>query len=147
MSFIELVECAALIQSADEAVVHHVGEANVETSAAANRGHLDAAGARFVDYWVGTGAWAGMADARRRTVAAAMGQIAGEWHAVFEDPEPLEAFAALDVPTLCLVGSNSPASSRAVSRLLAKTLPRASEVEIDGVGHMGRSPTPTRSTH
>ena len=44
---------------------------------------------------------------------------------------------ALDVPTLCLVGSDSPASSRSVARLLAKTLPRVIEVEIEGVGHMG----------
>jgi pimeloyl-ACP methyl ester carboxylesterase len=121
----------------DEPAAREIRAVRAETSVAADRGHLDAAGARFVDYWMGAGTWAAMPDARHRTVAAAMGSIAGEWHAVFEEPEPLEAFAALDVPTLCLVGSDSPASSRAVSRLLAKTLPRASEVELDGVGHMG----------
>ena len=57
---------------------------------------------------------------------------------------PLSAFGALDVPTLCLVGSDSPASSRAVARLLAKTLPRVTEVEIEGVGHMGPVTHPDR---
>src|SRR5262249_33037505 len=60
-----------------------------ETSAAVDRGDLAAAGARFVDYWMGAGAWAGMPDARRQTVAAAMAAIPGEWHAIFEEPEPL----------------------------------------------------------
>ena len=115
-----------------------------ETSAAVDRGDLAAAGARFVDYWMGAGAWAGMPDARRQTVAAAMAAIPGEWHAIFEEPEPLVAFGALDVPALCLVGSDSPAPSRAVARLLTKTLPRVSEVELDGVGHMGPVTHPDR---
>ena len=66
------------------------------------------------------------------------------WRAAFEEPVPLSAFGALDVPTLCLVGSDSPASSRAVARLLAKTLPRVTEIEIDGVGHMGPVTHPDR---
>lgn len=133
-----------MAQDPDDPAAREIDAVRADTSAAADRGHLDAAGARFVDYWMHAGAWAGMPDARRRTVAAAMAQIAGQWHAVFEEPAPLEAFAALDVPTLCLVGANSPASSRAVSRLLAKTLPRASEVELDGVGHMGPVTHPDR---
>jgi pimeloyl-ACP methyl ester carboxylesterase len=115
-----------------------------DTIAAVDRGDLDTAGARFVDYWMGTGAWASMPDARRRPVATAMRKVKSEWHAAFEEPAPLRAFAALDVPTLCLVGSDSPASSRAVARLLAKTLPRVTEVEIDGVGHMGPVTHPDR---
>ena len=41
------------------------------------------------------------------------------------------------MPALCLMGACSPASSRAVSGLLVKTLPRAMAVELEGVGHMG----------
>jgi pimeloyl-ACP methyl ester carboxylesterase len=115
-----------------------------DTIAAVDRGDLDAAGGRFVDYWMGAGAWASMPDTRRRPVATAMRKVKSEWHAVFEEPAPLSAFGALDVPTLCLVGSDSPASSRAVARLLAKTLPRVTEVEIEGVGHMGPVTHPNR---
>jgi pimeloyl-ACP methyl ester carboxylesterase len=115
-----------------------------DTITAVDRGELDTAGARFVDYWTGAGAWAGMPDARRRLVATAMRKVKSEWHAVFEEPAPLSAFGALDVPALCLVGSDSPASSRAVARLLAKTLPRVTEVEIEGVGHMGPVTHPDR---
>ena len=40
-----------------------------DTIAAVDRGDLDTAGARFVDYWTGAGAWASMPDERRRPVA------------------------------------------------------------------------------
>jgi pimeloyl-ACP methyl ester carboxylesterase len=114
-----------------------ISAVRADTSAAADRGELDAAGARFVDYWTGPGAWASLPESRRRTIAGAMRTVRGEWHAAFEEPTPLGAFGSIDVPTLCLVGSDSPASSRAIARLLTKTLPRAAEVELEGVGHMG----------
>jgi pimeloyl-ACP methyl ester carboxylesterase len=128
----------------DDPAAREIRAVRAETCAATERGQLDAAGARFVDYWMGAGAWASMPEQRRQTVAAAMRQVAEEWHAVFEEPAPLAAFGALDARTLCLVGADSPASARAVSRLLAKTLPRASEVELDGVGHMGPVTHPDR---
>ena len=51
--------------------------------------------------------------------------------------DPLPSPLPGDASPLCLVGSDSPASSRGVARLLAKTLPRTAEIELDGVGHMG----------
>jgi pimeloyl-ACP methyl ester carboxylesterase len=121
----------------DDPAAREISAVRADTSVAVNSGQLDTAGGRFVDYWMGAGTWASLPDARRQTIATAMTHIPGEWHAVFEEPVPLQAFAALDVITLCLVGSDSPDSSRAVSTLLAKTLPRASEVELERVGHMG----------
>lgn len=115
-----------------------------DTVAAVDRGDLDTAGGRFVDYWMGAGTWAGMPAPRRQAVAGAMSKVKAEWLAVFAEPTPLSAFAALDVPTLCIVGSNSPASSRGVARLLAKTLPSVTTVEIDGVGHMAPVTHPDR---
>ena len=107
-----------------------------DTVAAVDRGDVDAAGARFVDYWMGPCSWAGMPGPRRQAVASAMPKVKSEWLAAFTEPTPLSAFAALDVPTLCIVASNSPDSPRGVARLLAKTLPSVTTVEIDGVGHM-----------
>jgi pimeloyl-ACP methyl ester carboxylesterase len=115
-----------------------------DTVAAVDRGDFDAAGARFVDYWMGTGAWATMPPARRQTVASVMPKVKAEWHAAFTEPTPLSAFAVLDVPTLCIVGSTSPASSRGVARLLAATLPSVTTLEIDGVGHMAPVTHPDR---
>lgn len=115
-----------------------------DTVAAVERGDLDAAGGRFVDYWMGAGAWAEMPESRRRAVASAMRKVKAEWRAAFTEPTPLSAFAALDVPTLCIMGSGSPASTRGVARLLTKTLPSVTTVGIDGVGHMAPVTHPDR---
>jgi pimeloyl-ACP methyl ester carboxylesterase len=70
--------------------------------------------------------------------------VKAEWHAAFTEPTPLSVFTALDVPTLFVVGSDSPAASRGVTRLLARALPRVTTIEIDGVGHMGPVTHPDR---
>lgn len=115
-----------------------------DTVRALERGDPRASGARFVDYWMGAGAWAAMPEPRREALAGAMTTVKAEWDAAFRERTPLSAFAELDVPVLCLTGSESPASSRAVARLLTKTLPRVTAVEIEGVGHMGPVTHPDR---
>jgi pimeloyl-ACP methyl ester carboxylesterase len=115
-----------------------------DTVAALERGDPQASGARFVDYWMGTGTWAAMPEPRRETLATAMKTVKAEWDAAFQEPTPLSAFAALDVPVLVITGSASPASSRGVARLLTKTLPRVTAIELEGVGHMGPMTHPDR---
>ena len=115
-----------------------------DTVAALERGNPRASGARFVDYWMGAGTWAAMPELQREALAAVMKNVKAEWDAVFREPTPLSALAALDVPVLFITGSDSPASSRGVARLLTKTLPRATAIEIEGVGHMGPVTHPDR---
>jgi pimeloyl-ACP methyl ester carboxylesterase len=115
-----------------------------DTVAALARGDGRASGARFVDYWMGAGAWAAIPEPRREALVGAMDAVKAEWDAAFKDPTPLSAYGALDVPVLYVTGSESPASSRAVARLLTKTLPRVTVVEIEGVGHMGPVTHPDR---
>jgi pimeloyl-ACP methyl ester carboxylesterase len=121
----------------EQPAAREIDAVRADTGAAADRGDLHGAGARFVDYWTGAGTWAAMSERRRAAIAAAMSGLKDQWHAVFEEPAPLAALGRLDMPALCLIGARSPASSRAVSRLLMKTLPRAMAVELEGVGHMG----------
>jgi len=133
-----------LADDPDQPAAREIRAVRDETTAAVDRSDLAAAGARFIDYWMGLGAWAAMPDARRETVAGLMRSVRGQWHAAFEEATPLHAFAELDVPVLCLVGANSPASSRSVARLLVKTLPRVTQVVLEEVGHMGPVTHPER---
>ena len=121
----------------EQPAAREIDAVRADTSAAADRGDLHGAGARFVDYWTGAGTWTAMSQRGRAAIAAVMSGLKDQWHAVFEEPTPLGALERLDVPTLCLMGACSPESSRAVSRLLVKTLPRVMAVELEGVGHMG----------
>jgi pimeloyl-ACP methyl ester carboxylesterase len=120
-----------------QAAAREIAAVRDETVAAMDGGALEVSAARFIDYWMGAGAWAGMPPRRSTAVVMAMSAVKAEWHATFMDPTPLSAFSAVDVPVLYLTGSESPASSRAVARLLTRTLPRVTTIEIEGVGHMG----------
>lgn len=105
--------------------------------AALDAGDADAAAGHFIDFWMGEGAWQRTPESRRGPIAESVRNVRGWANALVNEPTPLSAFAALDVPVLLMVGSASPASSRGVARLLTAALPRAQRLDLDGVGHMG----------
>ena len=95
-----------------------------------------AAAERFIDYWMGKGTWAATPDSRRATLVDAVQAQTPEWHSACNEPTPLEAFAALDLPALLMTGTASTAAARAVARLVGGVLPRVQVGEIEGLGHM-----------
>lgn len=114
-----------------------IGAVALDSIAAIQRGDNEAAARRFIDYWMGAGAWAGMPESRRISIAKAMRGMTQWTHALFHEPTPLAAFAALDLPVLYLTGSISPRCSKDIAALLAKSLPRVTLEELQGLGHMG----------
>jgi pimeloyl-ACP methyl ester carboxylesterase len=108
-----------------------------DAAAAVAAGDPDAAAECFVDFWSGSGAWAGTPEARRAAIRAAIVNVGAWGEALFGEPTPLAAFAGLQVPVLLMSGTRSPASGRGVGRLLTRVLPRAEVVELPGLGHMG----------
>jgi pimeloyl-ACP methyl ester carboxylesterase len=72
-----------IAEEPNQAAASEISAVRDDTVAAVDAGRLDASGARFVDYWMGPGAWAGMPEARRRVIAAQMPQVKPEWHALF----------------------------------------------------------------
>ena len=105
--------------------------------AALDAGDLFGAAECFIDFWMGKGTWARMPDSRKGPVAASVINVRGWARALFDEPTPLAAFSELKVPVLYMMGSDSPASSRGVGRLLMRALPQVQVVEFNGMGHMG----------
>jgi len=105
--------------------------------AALDAGDPDRAAECFIDFWMGKGAWARTPEPRKGPIAASVANVRGWKSALFGEPTPLGAFAALDVPVLYMTGKDSPASSLGVARLLTKTLPRVEVIAFEGLGHMG----------
>jgi pimeloyl-ACP methyl ester carboxylesterase len=99
----------------------------------------DPAGAAryFIDFWMGAGSFDRMPERVQAATAESVRNIQGWKDALFDEPTPLQAFAALQAPVLLMVGSKSPLSSRAVAQRLSRVLPRVELVELDGLGHMG----------
>ena len=83
------------------------------------------------------GAWAQTPEPRKGPIVSSIANIRGWANALFGEPTPPSAFAALSVPVLLMTGKDSPAPSLGVAKVLAKTLPRAEVIEFEGLGHMG----------
>ena len=105
--------------------------------AALAMGNRGAAAEHFIDFWMGAGAWHATPQSRRTAIEAAVLNVQGWGQALFAEPTPLKALGALTMPVLLMVGKNSPASARAVARLLSQALPRVETLEFEGLGHMG----------
>ncbi len=104
---------------------------------ALSAGHALAAGRSFIDYWMGAGSFAAMPPARQAAVAEATRNVRGWAQALTSEPTPLQAFAALRMPVLLMVGSATTASARGVAQLLTQSLPQVTLREFAGLGHMG----------
>ncbi len=115
-----------------------------DTIRAVSLGDLETTAEQFVDYWLGPGSFSRIPEARRPALANGMRKVRAEWHGAFHEPTPLAAFAAVDVPTLFLTGSESPAPARYVARLLCEVLPQVTIIEFEGLGHMGPVTHPER---
>ena len=124
-------------ESPESAAAREILAVRDDTVRLVEEGNLNASAQRFVDFWMGDGAWAATPEPRRAVLAAAMRAVKSEWRAAFYDPTPLSAFAAVTVPTLFMTGTKSTASALAVARLVTSVLPRVHVKEIEGVGHMG----------
>lgn len=104
---------------------------------ALDAGDSEAAAERFIDYWMGPGSWKQTPEQRKPAIAASITNVRRWAYALFNEPTPLQAFAALDLPVLYMLGKQSTPSAHGVARLLTATLPRVKVVEFEDLGHMG----------
>ena len=92
--------------------------------------------ARFVDYWSGDGAWAGMSERAHAAFAPRLAKVALDFQALFEEPAALGDFNGLNLPTVIVRGALSPAPSRRIVNMLAGALTGARVEVIFRAGHM-----------
>jgi len=69
-----------------------IRDAVADAGLALEAGNLDAAAERFIDYWMGRGAWKRTPEARKPSIAASVVNVRRWGHALFTEPTPLEAF-------------------------------------------------------
>lgn len=97
----------------------------------------------FIDYWSGAGSWKDLPDDRKTRFAELAVHVAHHFWGLIEEETPLAAYANVDVPTLILCGTRSPEPSRAITRLLTETMPRAQHRTIAHANHMSPITHPT----
>lgn len=128
---------ALLDQTAVDDAAAGIRAVAATAGAAIDAGDADGAARCFIDYWIGSGSWARMPDARKAPILASIVNIRGWAHALFHEPTALAALASLDMPVLLMTGTASPVSSLAVSRRLRATLPNLQNITFESIGHMG----------
>jgi pimeloyl-ACP methyl ester carboxylesterase len=100
-------------------------------------GDYRGAAARFVDYWSGEGSWDRLKPEVQTEIARWIVKAPLDFRALFRDPTPLIAYAALRCPLLVLRGEHAPAPTRLAGALLAQVAPLGRNAVIPGAGHMG----------
>jgi pimeloyl-ACP methyl ester carboxylesterase len=131
--------CFHILKAAGGNETHLLGEI-LGIAEAVNRGVLcgdyRAGMETFIDYWSGAGTWANLADDKKAQFADLAVHVAHHFWSLVHEDTPLAAYAAIDVATLILCGTHSPGPSRAITRLLADTLPRTRHRTIRNASHM-----------
>ena len=120
----------------DSAPAAQIGRVRADTLRLVESGDLDGAASRFGTYWLGGDAWAALSSSRQAAMAAAMPSVMPQWQAAFAEPPSRQELSSLSMPIRLLGGADSTDAARAVARLLASVLTRASQDELPGCGHM-----------
>lgn len=90
----------------------------------------------FIDFWTGPGTFENMTDEHKQRLAQRSLLIAHHFAALFGAQSTLASLGNIRVPTLILCGTRSPAPSRAITRLLTRTMPDARHRTLKGANHM-----------
>ena len=107
--------------------------------AAIEAGDLEMAARLFNRMWSSPGSWEAMPQRARDAMIRAIRVVPDTDRFLFQDAYGLLApgvFEALDVPTLLMRGEKALPAIAAINAGLARRLGNASEVVIEGAGHM-----------
>lgn len=93
---------------------------------------------RFVDYWNGDGAWAGLKRSVQDDLVRYVPKVCLDFRALFGGSVTLDAYRSWRVPTLILQGEHAPRPTALIARKLRAAAPdHALRVVVPGAGHMG----------
>ena len=100
-------------------------------------GDYHAGVADFVEYWSNVGSWKAMRPAAQNALVRWAPKGPLDFHALFHEPTPPEAYGVLKFPVLIMRGEHAPLPTRVISERLLELLPRCQLKIIAGAGHMG----------
>jgi pimeloyl-ACP methyl ester carboxylesterase len=100
-------------------------------------GSIDRAAARFIDYWVGQGAFDALPAFRRAAVVVRMPAVAAHFAGLATDAATLQRYRSLRAPVLHLSGGTPREPIRRITELLRSALPNAAFATLPALGHMG----------
>ena len=91
---------------------------------------------QFVDFWNGEGAWARTSPALADLLGGQAAQVLNNFEALEQDQPSLASLRKLDVPTLVMMGTESPLMSLRATEIVAGALGNARLQMVADAGHM-----------
>jgi len=126
----QMGEVGAKAFSEISAVARHLGQCVIN-------GDYHAGVADFVEYWSNLGSWEAMHPAVQNALMRWAPKGPLDFHALFRDATPADAYGALRFPVLIIRGEHAPLPTRVISERLLELLPRCRLKIVAGAGHMG----------
>lgn len=90
----------------------------------------------FIDFWNGEGSWSALPEHSQAKLAALAPSILSDFACGFAENWTLEDLKALPMPTLVLMGMESPEIAQHVAAEVAAAIPQARLAMLPGLGHM-----------
>src|SRR5260370_25566651 len=100
------------------------------------RGERQVAMRRFVGFWMGNDAWAGLPAGTRANMLKAADQIVLAWQASLAADPGRACLSALEVRTLLVRGSDSPLPMRSLVDALHAIMPGSAPTVVEGANHL-----------
>jgi pimeloyl-ACP methyl ester carboxylesterase len=136
LTLIEPVFFAALKYADDWSSYVEFCHVRDEFVAALARGDRELAMRRFVDFWMGNDAWAGLSADTRASMLKAADKIVLDWQASFAADPGRSRLSALAVRTLLVRGSDSPRPMRSLVDALHAIMPGSGRTVVEGANHL-----------
>jgi pimeloyl-ACP methyl ester carboxylesterase len=136
LTLIEPVFFAALKYVGDWSSYFEFCRVRDEFVAALACGDRELAMRRFVDFWMGNGAWVGLPADARASMRKAADKIVLDWQASFAADPGIDRLSALAARTLLVRGSDSPRPMRSLVDALHAIMPGSARTVVEGADHL-----------
>lgn len=90
----------------------------------------------FLDFWNGENTWERLPETAKRKYAGLANQVTRDFARAFAEDWELGELQKLDMPTLLMMGLDSPAIAQRVTTLVRNAIPGAGLALLPGLGHM-----------
>ena len=90
----------------------------------------------FVDYWNGAGTWSACEPSRKRRLTEDAVTVARDFAAGDAEATLTDDIATLDVPTMLMMGMDSPTLTQRIAEIVAGRMPNATLAMLPESGHM-----------
>lgn len=117
---------------------HYYGIKQIEQTlaSATTTGHADQGMKTFVDFWNGKSAWDSISQSARNHLAGCAKSVIADFSNLFTETWELDCLDQLNIPTLMIMGMDSPAITQRIATQIAGHIRGAKLAMLPDLGHM-----------